>query len=84
MAYVEDIKKVFALSQGFSYAVELLSNKYVVINGHKGISGYDDEVISVKIKNGLIKVLGCNLKLATLTDSEVYISGNIKGVQFEN
>ena len=84
MAYIEDVKRVFKLSCCAPFSIEMIENKYMVINGHKGICGYDKEEISLRIKCGILKIIGKELNLSALTESEAYVSGMIQGVYFEN
>ncbi len=61
--------------------VEILDNQRVLIENHLGVCEYEDTVIRVRVKNGSICVLGCNLELARMTKGVLVISGRIEAVQ---
>ena len=61
--------------------VELLGEGRVLIEGHRGVSGYSEREIAVNTRIGVVKITGCNLKLTRMSVSRLIISGGISCVQ---
>lgn len=82
MAYYEDMNKYLDLQQGLlcNSFVELINGKYCIINGHRGILEYSKDQIRIRLRKGSVKIYGAELKILALTPTELYISGQIKGV----
>lgn len=53
------------------------------IENHEGIIGYTDNEITVNCGKIILHVLGNNLKLKGMTDSELLITGTLKDIRFE-
>lgn len=85
MAYYEDINKYLDLQQGLlcNSFVELINNKYCIINGHRGVSDFTKECIRVRVRKGNISINGEELSIIALTPTELYISGTIKGISID-
>ncbi|NCA67879.1 MAG: hypothetical protein EOM87_07445 [Clostridia bacterium] len=85
MAYYEDMNKYLDLEQGLlcNCFVELINNKYCIINGHRGISEFSVDCVRVRARKGYVCVLGQELRILALTPTEVYVSGIIKGIQLD-
>lgn len=85
MAYIEDISDNFKTDApiNFRNAVQIINGEYCLVEGHRGIIEYSSERICVKIKKGSIAVRGEKLSVSVLTVSELYIRGEIKGVDYE-
>ena len=61
--------------------VEIVDNRRVLIENHKGVNEYGRTMIRVKVKYGSICVCGQNLELARMNKGQLIISGMIEGVQ---
>lgn len=59
---------------------EIIGNKRVLIENHKGIIAYDSCGIHVKTSNGVICVEGSKLELNCISRERVIIIGKITGV----
>ncbi|RKD27614.1 sporulation protein YqfC [Caminicella sporogenes DSM 14501] len=64
--------------------VILVGNIELKIENHKGIIEYSKEVVRVKVKNGIIKIIGSNLLLKSIILEEITITGNIFSVNYDN
>lgn len=58
-----------------------ISGKLLYVEGHLGLVTLSKELISFKIKNGVIMVEGINLILSELSENTIKISGAIKKVE---
>ena len=61
---------------------EILGNRRVLIENHKGIKGYNPECIRVCVPKGYILIKGCCLCVSVMTRYRLVITGNIHSVQF--
>lgn len=69
-----------AESAGGVPITEIISNKRVVIERHKGIIGYSHNSICVHVSFGVIQVCGSSLSLAQMTKERLVITGWIESV----
>lgn len=60
--------------------LELIGEGRVLIEGHGGVSAYSDAEICVKVKYGIVKIVGSNLKLSQMTLYKLIISGSVSGI----
>ena len=60
--------------------VEILGDCRVLIENHKGVAGYTNTEICVKVKFGLIKILGHNLALTKMSGRQLVVMGHIECV----
>lgn len=64
-----------------SFNIINMSNKLVYIEGQKGVVKISSESMSIRIKGGLVEVLGQNLKLKKISGSTVCIVGKIESIE---
>ena len=85
MAYSEDIKRIFQKGDGLFSGSEItfFTGGATVVSGHKGICSLSSEQVVVRVKNGLLKVVGQGLTLQKASPLEAYISGRITAVVLE-
>lgn len=57
--------------------VELMGDRRVLIENHKGVSVYSRNEIVIKVSYGLLRVCGCALDLACMTKQRLVITGKI-------
>jgi len=62
----------------------LTGNNQICIENYKGIIEYDSERIRINSAKGLIKILGKNLEINTITNEELFITGQISNIEFLN
>lgn len=67
----------------FPFALTMLSRSKLVVCGVKGVSKVDATELVFRLHSGTLKVSGEELKIKEIGGGEVYVFGNIKGVQFE-
>ena len=60
--------------------VELLGEGRVLIEGHKGVAAYSDQEITVKTRLGVVRIVGSNLELTSMSAHRLVISGYISCV----
>ena len=60
--------------------VELLGDRRVLIENHKGVTAYGTQEICVKVSYGSICVCGDKLELAKMTAANLIITGRISGI----
>lgn len=80
MRFLDEIKKKFNIEEYIGHRILIVANSGVRVEGHRGICQISDDIIKIKIKNASISIEGKNLIIREISDSEVYISGLIKGV----
>ena len=61
--------------------IEVVGEGRVLIEGHGGVSAYSEECVSVKVRYGVAKIYGCNLKLSSMSNVRLVVSGDISTVQ---
>ena len=61
--------------------VEVIGEGRVLIEGHHGVSEYNDDEISAKVDYGVVKIYGCNLKLSQMDGNKLVISGIVKSIR---
>lgn len=81
--FFSELKKHFALSDSLfsSYQIINLSNKFLYIEGHKGVLNFSTEMITFKVKNGVITVQGKCLYISEISNDTLAISGEIKSIE---
>ena len=63
--------------------VEIVGQRRVLIENHKGVIEYSDCVVRVKMKYGAVCVTGGHLELSRMTKGQLIISGSIESVKLE-
>lgn len=58
-----------------------MSNKFIYVEGQKGVVSITSDVITFRIKKGVISVFGQNLTLKRITATTLCIEGNIKKIE---
>ena len=64
--------------------VTLVGNRFVSIENYISILEYDTNVIRIKTKFNVIKILGDKLSIKYITDAELGIKGIIHGIEYSN
>ena len=62
--------------------MELYGNRRVLIEGCRGIVKYDEDSIQLKIAEGVVRFLGCEMSIARLHPSCAAITGNLTAIEF--
>lgn len=60
--------------------VEICGERRVLIENHRGVSRYAEDMICVRVTYGEVAVAGRGLELARMTREQLVISGCIEGV----
>lgn len=61
--------------------ITLLGNEDILVENYKGIIEYEENII--RLNNG-INVFGTNLNVEEITEADIFITGKINNVEFEN
>ena len=61
--------------------ITLLGNEDILIENYKGIIEYEENII--RLNNG-INIFRTNLNVEEITDVDIFITGKINNVEFEN
>lgn len=59
----------------------VIGNKEVSVFNHKGIIEYNNHMIRINSRIGIIKVLGENLEIKNILTEEILIVGNIDNIE---
>ena len=65
---------------GMSVA-ELAGDRRILIEGHRGVTEYCRERITVKVSFGWLSIHGCGLELRQMSKQQLVISGRIDAIQ---
>jgi len=57
--------------------VELFSDRRILIEHHRGVLQYSDCEICIRLKFGLLRICGCQLELAKMSNQQLVITGRI-------
>lgn len=60
---------------------ELAGDRRVLIEGHKGVTEYCRDRVTVKVGYGWLSICGCGLELRQMSKQQLVISGRIDAVQ---
>ena len=60
--------------------VEITGENRVIVENHKGVTGYGCNQIHVKVAYGALCICGSGLKLARMSKHQLVITGRIDGV----
>lgn len=63
--------------------IEISSNREIFIGNHKGILELNSDGVSVNSGDGVIKVVGGNMRVSAMNSDEIRLVGNIESVSFE-
>lgn len=74
----KDIKETDKLE---NFNIINISNRIIYAEGHRGLVTLSKEVVSFKIKGGIVVVEGKDLFLLELSENTIKISGKIKKVE---
>lgn len=77
---IKDLMKSEIVERSNLPLVEIAGDRRVLVERHKGVLGYDDQKVCVRLSFGKLQVCGCNLKIMQMTRSQLVISGQIQTV----
>lgn len=60
--------------------IEIAGDRRILVERHKGVLGYDDKKICVRLSFGKLQICGCGLKIVHMTKVHLVISGQIQTV----
>lgn len=63
------------------YRITLLGNEDILVENYKGIIEYEENII--RLNNG-INIFGSNLNVEEITNEDIFITGKINNIEFEN
>lgn len=65
------------------FGLEMNTKKELYISGCKGILAYTDDKVALDVDEVEISIYGENISMLSYADGEMYISGNILRIEFE-
>ncbi len=63
--------------------LSICGDKEIYIENHKGLFEYTDEIISVKMRDGIIRLCGHKLRIITLRSRDIVVNGEFERVEYE-
>lgn len=57
--------------------VELSGNSRALIEHHQGVTGYSENLVSIRVRGGCIEISGENLMLACMSQERLILRGRI-------
>lgn len=84
MAFFEDIKRHAPQFGDISICeqIQFVNRSLLIIGGHKGVLMFLDNEIKIRLKDCSLHVTGSQLNIIYLSKSDLYVGGNISGMQF--
>ena len=81
--YFSELKKHFKIPDKFfnSYNIVNVGGNLVYIEGQKGLLTLRDDVVSFKLKTGVVEIKGTGLKLRDLGPDTVAVQGKIYKIE---
>ena len=81
---VQDLFELFELPPETAGAAktQIIRDREVLIENHRGLIEYSEELISVDSSDGIISVRGSALRVRAMTDKRIRISGRIAALEF--
>ena len=61
--------------------MELLGNRSLYIDRHRGVLAYSAEAVDINAANMMVRITGRELQLLAMTDRELRISGTIAAIE---
>lgn len=83
-SFFEEIAKLSGMSYDVfnnNFKIINFGNKVIFIQQYKNIITFENVEITIKLKHGIVKVLGENLKIKNMNEGSIIISGNIKSLE---
>lgn len=71
-------------AQGVQTLVEVVGDRRVLVEHHRGILVYGTQEISVGATFGVLRVSGCGLRLCCMNREQLFISGQIQSIALES
>ena len=81
--YFLELKNNFKIPDKFynSYTIINIGGNLVYIEGQKGILTLREDVVSFKLKNGIVEIKGMGLQLRDLASDTVAVQGKIYKIE---
>ncbi len=71
------------IAENFGYKITFYSGKELLIEGHKGLSEYGENAITVRVRGGKIVAKGEGLSINEINHEEIVIKGMILSIGVE-
>lgn len=62
--------------------VEIIGTHRVLIENHRGVFEYGENLVRIKVKKGSVGIHGCHLELSRMSKGQLVISGNVTSIEF--
>ncbi len=86
MAFIDELADKLGLRLGESVSgckVTIYGRIGVIAEGHRGVYYYDESVVKVRIKDGMLVIEGEGLTISSVSGQEIAVIGRIVGVKME-
>ena len=57
--------------------VELMGDRRVLVEHHRGVQEYSRETIGVRVNYGVLQISGCDLELVQMTREQLIVRGTV-------
>lgn len=81
MSFIEEIKEKLRIDDYIGFRLFLISDRNIAVEGHKGIYEISDTIIRIKVNKGTVIITGHELMIKDISNTEIFISGYIKGIE---
>lgn len=78
IAEVTEIPKDFVMNMP---RTTLIGNREVYVDNYRGLIEYNDKIIRLSTKKGMITVSGDDLIITRITERSIFVGGNILSVE---
>ncbi|MGN1222486.1 MAG: YabP/YqfC family sporulation protein [Christensenellales bacterium] len=72
---------MFGETKNCFFRYQVNSGKEIVVEGYKNLLLVSDEKIVLKVKNGEINILGCNLCVKEFSAQTIMVKGEIRSIE---
>lgn len=62
--------------------IKMIGSMEAVVENHKGILEYSQEILRINSASGIIKILGKNLEIKEINQEDILIKGDIDLIEF--
>lgn len=83
---IESIAELFEIPDDLIFdlpRMTLLGNKQLLIENHKGIIEYTTQIVRIRLKQGVVIVVGSNLSLGSLQVEQILVEGLIQSLRYD-
>ncbi len=67
--------------ENFGYRVTLINGGELLVEGHKGITEYEEDSLSVRVRGGRLVLVGEDLNVKEINEQELLVVGKVARIE---